>query len=1337
MPKKILKYFFLLILVVSAAAINRLDGALLRNFPVTITQPDGVVIHCFASGDEFYNWLHDENGYTIIQDPVSGYYTYAVVRNGELVSSEHIVGRVDPVSLGLPKNANTFPQQISRKFAAPRQGSPLNPDSILKAPRAGTLNNIVIFIRFSGDSEFPEASSVYDTMFNSTAPGANSMRNYYAEVSYSQLTVSTSFYPAPSGGWVTSYQDSHPRGYFRPYNVSTNPTGYTNSTDSRNREHTLLANAVSAVASLVPPGLNIDGDGDGYVDNVCFIIKGSPDGWSDLLWPHMWSLYTLTATINSKRVFTYNFQLENSLGTNDVGVLAHEMFHSLGAPDLYHYSFDGISPAYAWDLMENDLNPPQHMTAYMKMRYGTWLSSIPTITTSGTYTLNPLTSSTNNAFKIVSPNSSTEYFVIEYRKKAGTFENSLLGEGLIVYRINTLEDGQGNSNGPPDELYVYRPGGTVSANGSPSQANFNSTAGRTAINDSSNPSSFLSTGSAGGLNISDVGAAGDTISFTVSVADADTIRIVVEPSGSPNPVIPAGTAGLFVVATDSLGHTLTYAWTASCPALGSNGSFSDPNVQTPAWTAPSNTTGTMQSCTMQVTVSDGHGKSTQGSYSQGVGSTTPGVVPHFAVSGTTFVGRQHGQTEVMGDLTLTCDVPGIFPSSSSFVVVYTPVFGIVNSSGNTFTTATAVAFNGRMAHVESEPPTTGISIISALLNMVSTNSLTVQVAGSAALGDVIRISGIRVNVGEATLPFNTFLSGTVVAVPAASFQIDNINTFPVGFVLDEIKITVAPAPTQGSCHPGECKVGTIKVIEKFPGALSSVGDENDVLHKPNSVGAKSASKGTQLIVTLGNIPPGMTASWPASISNGDLVLALEGSTTSFTNASATTPASVSFTYNVTGDSQVLNETIDIAVTFCATSVPTPPVFGDITAGVKLGPNAGAGFTAEVPSSNILSFVPHPLNVPTDTIGGLQLCLLTPPTVTTDQATNVSTSSATLNGTVTPNGLATTVVFEWGTTRAYGNTTPVQSIGDGTGGASVTANLTGLTPDTLYHYRVTAINSAGTTQGGDTPFVASLCSAYYVDPSSQSFSAQGGNGSVSVSAACNWTAVPSDPWIIITSGGIGNGDGPINYAVGSHSNPTSRGGTITIGATSLAVLQGAQFADVPVGHMFYDQIGKLSARGVTTGCGGGNYCPDASVTREQMAIFIEHALGVMTAPIPTQQTFQDVPTSWFSYPFIEDFALRGITAGCSITPRLYCPASTVTREQMAIFIEHALGVVTPPAPAQQTFEDVPTSWFSYPFIEDFATRGITAGCSVSPKLYCPASPVTHGQMAAFLVRAFWL
>lgn len=72
--------------------------------------------------------------------------------------------------------------------------------------------------------------------------------------------------------------------------------------------------------------------------------------------------------------------------------------------------------------------------AFMKHAYGGWISSIPEITESGTYNLNPLTSSTNNCFKIPIMYS-YDYLIVEYRKKTGTFEGSLPNSGLLIYRI--------------------------------------------------------------------------------------------------------------------------------------------------------------------------------------------------------------------------------------------------------------------------------------------------------------------------------------------------------------------------------------------------------------------------------------------------------------------------------------------------------------------------------------------------------------------------------------------------------------------------------------------------------------------------------------------------------------------------------------------------------------------------------------------------------------------------------------------------------------------------------------------------------------------------------------
>ena len=91
-----------------------------------------------------------------------------------------------------------------------------------------------------------------------------------------------------------------------------------------------------------------------------------------------------------------------------------------------------------------------------------------------------------------------------------------------------------------------------------------------------------------------------------------------------------------------------------------------------------------------------------------------------------------------------------------------------------------------------------------------------------------------------------------------------------------------------------------------------------------------------------------------------------------------------------------------------------------------------------------------------------------PVVTTNPATNVTSSLATLNGSLDPHGLTTTVFFRWGTTTSYGHTTPVQTQ-TGNTFRNITANISGLNTHTTYHFRIAATNSAGTRFGGDRTF----------------------------------------------------------------------------------------------------------------------------------------------------------------------------------------------------------------------------------------------------------------------------
>jgi phosphodiesterase/alkaline phosphatase D-like protein len=99
----------------------------------------------------------------------------------------------------------------------------------------------------------------------------------------------------------------------------------------------------------------------------------------------------------------------------------------------------------------------------------------------------------------------------------------------------------------------------------------------------------------------------------------------------------------------------------------------------------------------------------------------------------------------------------------------------------------------------------------------------------------------------------------------------------------------------------------------------------------------------------------------------------------------------------------------------------------------------------------------------------------PPTVVTGSATSIGQTTATLNGTVNPNAQAVTACeFEYGTTTSYGQTAPcvpdAATIGSGSSPVSVSANVTGLNPDTEYHFRLTATNAAaGETNGNDGTF----------------------------------------------------------------------------------------------------------------------------------------------------------------------------------------------------------------------------------------------------------------------------
>ena len=145
--------------------------------------------------------------------------------------------------------------------------------------------------------------------------------------------------------------------------------------------------------------------------------------------------------------------------------------------------------------------------------------------------------------------------------------------------------------------------------------------------------------------------------------------------------------------------------------------------------------------------------------------------------------------------------------------------------------------------------------------------------------------------------------------------------------------------------------------------------------------------------------------------------------------------------------------------------------------------------------------------------------------------------------------------------------------------------------------------------------------------------------------------------------------------------------------------------------------------ITVGCSSTRYCPVASVSRGQMAAFLQRAMDL---PAATKDYFTDDDGQTFEGA-INAIAEAGITGGCE--PDRFCRDASVSRGQMAAFLVRALDIA--PSTNDYFTDDDGSSLESS--INAMAEAGLTGGCGATT--YCPNVPVSREQMAAFLLRAF--
>lgn len=203
---------------------------------------------------------------------------------------------------------------------------------------------------------------------------------------------------------------------------------------------------------------------------------------------------------------------------------------------------------------------------------------------------------------------------------------------------------------------------------------------------------------------------------------------------------------------------------------------------------------------------------------------------------------------------------------------------------------------------------------------------------------------------------------------------------------------------------------------------------------------------------------------------------------------------------------------------------------------------------------------HATGLPSQSSGGTTQQA---PAVVTNAATSVTSTGATLNGTVNPEGADAPYKFDWGTTTAYGSSTTGGDAGSGTTAVNEANVLTGLTPSTTYHFRIEATNSGGTTLGADQQFTTSAAGG-----TSVAFDASNG-AKVASASALSWTQA------------VGSGSNRallVDFTVGNNNDA---------GCTPVVKDNGTVMTEITAVHDDNQRAGALTVWGIVNPPSGTN------------------------------------------------------------------------------------------------------------------------------------------------------
>ena len=489
----------------------------------TFTQPDGSSFEVRGWGDQHYAVFETLEGYTVTKDPRTGEFHYATLSadKNELVPSGTRIGQADPRDVGVTphlrvrraaalsaaRSRNTTPGQ--RRWEVRRQEKKA---AAAKRPRtfgvpapstAGTVGNYVglcLLVQFPdvpGTISRQEVDDFCNQQGYSGFGNHGSVRDYFHDVSDGKLTYTN---------LVTEYYTAaHNRSY---YTDPAQPYG------SRARE--LILEALNHLTGLGFDFTPLSADASGFVFACNVFYAGSVvNNWSEGLWPHSWSLATPFQAGPGRKIFDY--QITDTGTQLTLGTFCHENGHMIcDFPDLYDYGYESYGAGH-YSLMAfggSDERNPVQVDAYLKNEAG-WTTSLTPLAPG----MNATIAAGQNDF-FVHAKSATEYFVIENRQKQGR-DAALPDAGLAIWHVDELGS---NSNQEMTPALHYECSIEQADNQFHVEHKVNlgdaedlfSAPHSTAFGDSTGPNSRWWDGTASGLEILNVSAPGQQMTFSTA-----------------------------------------------------------------------------------------------------------------------------------------------------------------------------------------------------------------------------------------------------------------------------------------------------------------------------------------------------------------------------------------------------------------------------------------------------------------------------------------------------------------------------------------------------------------------------------------------------------------------------------------------------------------------------------------------------------------------------------------------------------------------------------------------------------------------------------------------------